>query len=39
VAKSPDLSGGIHYVCSPRHVLEVEHFSYRRRLEKLLAAF
>ena len=39
VAESPDLSGGIHYVRSPRHVLEVEHFSYRRRLEKLLAAF
>jgi hypothetical protein len=39
VATGPDLSGGIHYVGSPRHALEVEHFSYRRRLERLLAEF
>ena len=26
------------YVDSPRHALEVEHFSYRRRLERLIAA-
>ena len=32
-----DLAGGIHYVPSPRHRLEVEHFSYRRRLQKLIA--
>jgi hypothetical protein len=34
-----DLSGGIRYVRSPRHALEVEHFGYRRQLEKLLADF
>jgi hypothetical protein len=28
----------IRYVNSPRHALEVEHFSYRRRLERLVAA-
>jgi hypothetical protein len=28
----------IAYVPSPRHALEVEHFSYRRRLERLIAA-
>ncbi|MFM9025727.1 MAG: flavin-containing monooxygenase [Planctomycetaceae bacterium] len=27
----------IHYVSSPRHALEVEHFSYRRALERLIA--
>ena len=26
----------IHYVNSPRHALEVEHFSYCRRLKKLI---
>lgn len=29
------LNRGIRYVPSPRHLLEVEHFSYRRTLEKL----
>ncbi len=28
---------GIGYVDSPRHRLEVEHFAYRRRLERLIA--
>lgn len=28
---------GIGYVDSPRHRLEVEHFGYRRRLERLIA--
>jgi len=28
----------ISYVASPRHALEVEHFSYRRRIERLIAA-
>jgi len=28
----------IRYVASPRHALEVEHFSYRRELERLAAA-
>jgi hypothetical protein len=34
-----DLSAGIHYVNSSRHLLEVEHYTYRRRLQKLIAAF
>lgn len=34
--RQPDLADGIHYVASPRHRLEVEHFSYRRRLQKLI---
>ncbi len=29
----PDMSGGIHYVNSPRHHTEIEHASYRRLLE------
>ena len=29
-------AGPIRYVGSPRHAIEVEHFSYRRRLEKLI---
>ncbi|HUS38036.1 MAG: NAD(P)-binding domain-containing protein [Pirellulales bacterium] len=33
----PDLSAGIRYVNSPRHMLEVEHFSYRRQLQKMIA--
>jgi cation diffusion facilitator CzcD-associated flavoprotein CzcO len=32
----PGLSGGIGYVDTPRHRLEVEHFSYRQRLRKLI---
>jgi len=28
----------IRYVDSPRHALEVEHYSYRRRLERLIAS-
>jgi len=35
----PDLSAGIRYLASPRHRLEVEHFSYRRRLKKLIKMF
>jgi len=31
-----DLSSGIRYLMSSRHLLEVEHHSYRRRLEKLI---
>ena len=34
-----DLGNGIDYVRSPRHLLEVEHYSYRRRLERELQAF
>jgi cation diffusion facilitator CzcD-associated flavoprotein CzcO len=33
----PDLGNGVNYVPSPRHALEVEYFSYRRRLKKLMA--
>jgi len=33
----PQLNHGIHYVHSARHLLEVEHFSYRRRLQKMIA--
>jgi hypothetical protein len=32
-------SHGIRYVSSPRHLLEVEHFGYRRQLEKQLDQF
>jgi len=31
---SDSKSNGIRYIDSPRHLLEVEHFSYRRTLEK-----
>ena len=31
-----DHGDGIRYVRSPRHLLEVEHFSYRRRLMRLV---
>ena len=33
----PVRPAGIRYVDSPRHALEVEHFAYRRRLERLIA--
>jgi hypothetical protein len=33
----PELPAAIRYVPSPRHALEVEHFAYRRRLERLIA--
>jgi hypothetical protein len=34
-----DSTSPIRYVRSPRHAVEVEHFSYRRRLEKLIRQF
>jgi hypothetical protein len=34
----PARPSPIRYVPSPRHSLEVEHFSYRRELERLVAA-
>jgi hypothetical protein len=34
-----DLGRGIHYVNSSRHLLEVEHFSYRQRLKRQIAQF
>lgn len=30
---------GIQYLDSPRHAIEVEHYSYRRQLQKLLSRF
>lgn len=35
----PDLGNGVRYDASPRHAIEVEHFSYRKRLEKLVKKF
>jgi cation diffusion facilitator CzcD-associated flavoprotein CzcO len=35
---SPPPTSAIRYVDSPRHRLEVEHFSYGRRLERLISA-
>jgi hypothetical protein len=34
----PARPGPIRYLASPRHALEVEHFSYRRELERLVSA-
>jgi len=34
----PPRPGPIRYLASPRHLLEVEHFSYRRELERIVAA-
>ena len=34
-----DLSGGIHYVESARHGLEVEYYSYRKLLQKNIRRF
>jgi thioredoxin reductase len=38
VRQRPEPASPIRYVDSPRHTLEVEHHSYRRRLERLIAA-
>lgn len=38
-AAAPDLSAGIRYVESRRHLLEVEHFNYRKHLQKILRMF
>jgi hypothetical protein len=35
--EAPPLNGGVRYLSTPRHALEVEHYSYRRRLRKLSA--
>jgi cation diffusion facilitator CzcD-associated flavoprotein CzcO len=35
--EAPKHSGGVRYLSTPRHALEVEHYSYRRRLRKLSA--
>jgi hypothetical protein len=37
-ARQRPQTAAARYVDSPRHALEVEHFSYRRRLERLIAA-
>lgn len=37
--RGPDLSGGVRYLASPRHRFEVDHYGYRRRLERLLGEF
>jgi hypothetical protein len=34
----PEPPSRIRYIDSPRHALEVEHYSYRRRLERLIEA-
>jgi cation diffusion facilitator CzcD-associated flavoprotein CzcO len=34
----PDVRGGIKHMDTPRHTLEVEHFSYSNQLKKLAAA-
>ncbi len=34
-----NLGHGIKYLKTPRHMIEVEHYSYRRRLQKLCAKF
>jgi hypothetical protein len=36
---SRDLGHGIRYLDTPRHLIEVEHYSYRRKLEQLCAKF
>jgi len=33
------LDGGMRYLATERHLLEVEHFDYRRMLEEMLAMF
>jgi hypothetical protein len=38
-AKAPDLSHGIEFLDTLRHLLEVEYFSYRERLKKLHTQF
>jgi hypothetical protein len=35
----PDLRRGMRFIDSPRHTLEVEYFSYRERLKKLIKRF
>lgn len=35
----PNLSGGIRYLESTRHYVEIEHNSYRKRIKKLLKLF
>jgi hypothetical protein len=34
-----DLTHGIHYLDTPRHAIEVEHYQYRKQLERLIKRF
>jgi cation diffusion facilitator CzcD-associated flavoprotein CzcO len=34
--ETPDLGNGVKYVGTPRHAVEVEYHSYRKRLQKLI---
>jgi hypothetical protein len=34
-----DLAHGVKYLPTPRHAVEVDYYSYRRRLQKLIAKF
>jgi len=36
---NPDLGHGLRFDASPRHQIEVEYYSYRERLKRLLARF
>lgn len=36
--RSPHLGGPVRFVDSPRHVIELEHSTYRRRLDRMLRA-
>jgi hypothetical protein len=36
VAETLDLGNGVKYLSTPRHAVEVEYHSYRRRLKKLI---
>jgi cation diffusion facilitator CzcD-associated flavoprotein CzcO len=38
-AGNPDLGHGLRFDHSPRHQIEVEYYSYRERLKKILARF
>ncbi len=38
-SETPDMGGGIKYLESTRHLVEIEHHSYRQRVKKHLKAF
>lgn len=38
-SERPDMGGGIQYLESTRHYVEIEHHSYRQRIKKLLEHF
>ena len=39
IQKSPHLNGGVHYVNSSRHEYEVEHATYRRKIDEQIQMF